>query len=102
MKRKRLLFQKELSSLMYGFGDDLNPLPESVELLEELLDWFVIDLSKRALEKAVNLKLKTSDFLQALEGDGKKLARAHELLNLDKVLKQARSTFGDAVTDFAD
>jgi hypothetical protein len=37
--------------------------------------------------------------LAALEAQPKKLARAHELLNLDKVLKQARSTFGDSVID---
>ncbi|KAJ3000883.1 hypothetical protein HDV02_002346 [Globomyces sp. JEL0801] len=53
---------------MYGFGDHQNPLPESIE-----------------------------DFLKALEGDNKKIARAHELLNLDKELKAARATFGDAV-----
>lgn len=104
-----MVFQKELANLMYGFGDDPNPLPESVECLEELLDWFVIDLSERAQSKATSQKLKTADFLAALEGDSKKLARgnccftrAHELLNLDKVLKQARSTFGDSVTDFAE
>jgi hypothetical protein len=32
-----------------------------------------------------------------LEDDPKKLARAHELLSLDKELKQARATFGDSV-----
>jgi transcription initiation factor TFIID subunit 13 len=100
MKRKRGIFQKEISNLMYGFGDVPNPLPESVECLEELLDWFVLDLCERAQKRAATAKLKTSDFLLALEGDGKKLARAHELLTLDKVLKQARSTFGDAVTEF--
>jgi transcription initiation factor TFIID subunit 13 len=96
MKRKGI-FSKDIRALMYGFGDDPNPLPESVEVLDELLEWFIIDLCENASKKCCTPKLKTSDFLTALEKDGKKLARAHELLALDKELKQARATFGDTV-----
>ncbi len=96
MKRKAI-FAKELRALMYGFGDVQNPLSESIEVLDELLEWFIVDLSTRAQKKATSQKLKTTDFLTALEGDLKKVARAHELLALDKELKQARATFGDTV-----
>uniref|UniRef100_A0ABL6V9H6 Transcription initiation factor TFIID subunit 13 n=1 Tax=Cannabis sativa TaxID=3483 RepID=A0ABL6V9H6_CANSA len=36
-KRKRGVFQKELQHMMYGFGDDPNPLPESVALMEDIV-----------------------------------------------------------------
>lgn len=98
---KKTNFSKEIRNLMFGFGDVHDPMQESVEVLEELLEWFIIDLCERSRSRAIGMKLKTSDFLQALEGDGKKLARAHELLNLDKILKNARSTFGDTIpTEF--
>jgi transcription initiation factor TFIID subunit 13 len=82
---------------MYGFGDVANPLQESADVVDELLEWFIKDLCENAAKKCCTPKLKTSDFLQALENDEKKLARAHELLSLDKELKQARATFGDTV-----
>ncbi|KAJ3277097.1 hypothetical protein HDV01_000149 [Terramyces sp. JEL0728] len=96
MKRKRQ-WGKDIRALMYGFGDDPNPLPETMDVMDELLDWFITDLCEQAQKKSTTPKLKTSDFLAALENDPKKLARAHELLNLDKELKLARATFGDAV-----
>ncbi|EGF80374.1 hypothetical protein BATDEDRAFT_7439, partial [Batrachochytrium dendrobatidis JAM81] len=85
-------FEKEVRGLMYGFGDVPNPLPESVELMDELLVWFIHDLCETAQRKATG-KLKTSDYLGALAKDSKKLARAHELLKLDKELKTARAAF---------
>jgi transcription initiation factor TFIID subunit 13 len=94
---RKTLFAKDIKALMYGFGDVSNPLPESVEVMDELLEWFIIDLCERAQRKSTFQKLKTTDFLLALENDPKKSARAHELLALDKELKQARATFGDTV-----
>ncbi|KAH6563017.1 hypothetical protein BASA50_011384 [Batrachochytrium salamandrivorans] len=91
MKHKKQ-FEREVRGLMYGFGDVPNPLNESVELMDELLVWFIRDLCEKAQNKAIS-KLKTSDFLGALAKDPKKLARAHELLKLDKELKSARAAF---------
>ncbi|KAJ3303294.1 Transcription initiation factor TFIID subunit 13 [Kappamyces sp. JEL0829] len=82
---------------MYGFGDVSQPLQESVDVMDELLDWFVADLCESAAKKSSTTKLKTSDFLSALEGQPKKLARAHELLTLDKELKMARATFNENI-----
>lgn len=69
---------------------------ESVAILDEMLIDFIVDLTEKSSKLSVG-KIKTNDFLQQLEGDEKKLARAHELLYLDKELKQARATFGDSV-----
>ncbi|KAI8898684.1 hypothetical protein BC833DRAFT_588840 [Globomyces pollinis-pini] len=43
MKRKSI-FAKDIRNLMYGFGDHQNPLPESIEVMDELLEWFIVDL----------------------------------------------------------
>jgi transcription initiation factor TFIID subunit 13 len=94
---RKPVFAKEIRALMYGFGDVANPLPESIEIMDELLEWFIVDLCEQAQKRSTSSKLKTTDFLLALEKDAKKSARAHELLALDKELKQARATFGDTV-----
>ncbi len=82
---------------MYGFGDVQNPIPQTVDVMDELLEWFITDLCETAQKKAPTSKLKTADYLAALEGQPKKLARAHELLSLDKELKLARSTFNENI-----
>ncbi|KAG2588528.1 hypothetical protein PVAP13_5NG341500 [Panicum virgatum] len=44
LKRKRGVFQKDLQHMMYGFGDDPNPLPETVALVEDIVVEYVTDL----------------------------------------------------------
>uniref|UniRef100_A0A1D1XKD5 Transcription initiation factor TFIID subunit 13 n=1 Tax=Anthurium amnicola TaxID=1678845 RepID=A0A1D1XKD5_9ARAE len=44
LKRKRGFFQKDLQHMMYGFGDDPNPLPETVALVEDIVVEYVTDL----------------------------------------------------------
>jgi transcription initiation factor TFIID subunit 13 len=93
MSKRPVQFQKEIRQLFYGFGDDINPLQESVEVMDEMLDWFIADLCKVAQRKSSTARVKTSDFLAALNQDPKKLGRAHELLHLDKELRTARAAF---------
>eukprot|EP00842_Homolaphlyctis_polyrhiza_P000760 jgi/Hompol1/1685/HPOL_001417-RA len=92
MRKRKGQFAREVRGLMYGFGDVPNPLPESVDLVDELLEWYITDLCEKAAARAIG-KLKTSDFLAVLADDPKKLGRAHELLRLDKELKVARAAF---------
>ena len=89
--RRRALFLKEVGFLMYGFGDVTSPAPETVALMEELLQDFLVDLCVKASK--YSKRPKTSDFLAALAPDHKKAHRARELLALDKELKAARSVF---------
>lgn len=107
-------------TLMFAYGDCANPLPESVNLMEELLADYLTQLSLQAARSAVlrpkklqrgrplastaakpegysiepgpRLNVKTEDFLFALRHDPRKLARAKELLCLAAEIKQARST----------
>ncbi|GLT33187.1 hypothetical protein SLA2020_077940 [Shorea laevis] len=93
-KRKRGVFQKDLQHMMYGFGDDSNPLPESVSLVEDIVVEYVTDLAHKAQEiGAKRGKLSVEDFLYLIRKDLPKLNRCTELLSMQEELKQARKAF---------
>ncbi|KAL6621296.1 hypothetical protein ACP70R_033728 [Stipagrostis hirtigluma subsp. patula] len=94
LKRKRGVFQKDLQHMMYGFGDDPNPLPETVALVEDIVVEYVTDLVHKALNVASKRgKLLTEDFLYLIRKDLRELHRATELLSMNEELKQARKAF---------
>ncbi|EPS73719.1 hypothetical protein M569_01036, partial [Genlisea aurea] len=94
LKRKRGMFQKELQHMMYGFGDDQNPLPETVALVEDIVVEYVTDLVHKAQDIATKRgKLLTEDFLFLIRKDLPKLNRCTELLSMNEELKQARKAF---------
>ncbi|CAA6673164.1 unnamed protein product [Spirodela intermedia] len=93
-KRKRGVFQKDLQHMMYGFGDDPNPLPETVALVEDIVVEYVTDLAHKAQDIASKRgKLLTEDFLFLIRKDLPKLHRCTELLSMNEELKQARKAF---------
>ncbi|KAF9619980.1 hypothetical protein IFM89_010596 [Coptis chinensis] len=93
-KRKRGVFQKDLQHMMYGFGDDPNPLPETVALLEDIAVEYVTDLVNKAQDVASKRgKLLTEDFLYLIRKDRPKFNRCTELLSMNEELKQARKAF---------
>lgn len=93
-KRKRGVFQKELQHMMYGFGDDRNPLPETVALVEDIVVEYVTDMVHKAQDTASKRgKLLTEDFLFLFRKDLPKLNRCTELLSMNEELKQARKTY---------
>ncbi|KAF8395003.1 hypothetical protein HHK36_018942 [Tetracentron sinense] len=108
-KRKRGVFQKDLQHMMYGFGDDPNPLPETVALMEDIAVEYVTDLVTVVVltffyvfylqvHKAQDIaskrgKLLTEDFLYLIRKDMPKLHRCTELLSMNEELKQARKAF---------
>nr|GEZ69902.1 transcription initiation factor TFIID subunit 13 [Tanacetum cinerariifolium] len=50
--------------MMYGFGDDSNPLPETVALVEDIVVEYVTDMVHKAQDIASKRgKLLTEDFL---------------------------------------
>ena len=87
-------FARELRLMMYGFGDDANPRPDSVEVMEEILLQYLHDLcSDAAKVSKMRGTVKVEDFIFALRKDPKKHARAEELLfRFDDLLK-ARKAF---------
>ncbi|CAL9004469.1 unnamed protein product [Prunus brigantina] len=93
-KRKRGVFQKELQHMMYGFGDDQNPLPESVALMEDIVVEYITDLVHKAQDIGSKRgKLSVEDFLYLIRKDFPKLNRCRELLSMNEELKQARKAF---------
>ncbi|KAG6417764.1 hypothetical protein SASPL_119957 [Salvia splendens] len=96
-KRKRGMFQKDLQHMMYGFGDDANPLPETVALVEDIVVEYVTEMAS-LVHKAQDIaskrgKLLTEDFLFLIRKDLPKLNRCTELLSMNEELKQARKAF---------
>ncbi|KAF5936637.1 hypothetical protein HYC85_024143 [Camellia sinensis] len=94
-KRKRGVFQKDLHHMMYGFGDDINPLPETVVLVEDIVVEYVTDMVHKAARCCSRKggKLLTEDFLFLIRKDLPKLNRCTELLSMNEELKQARKAF---------
>ncbi|EIN07343.1 transcription initiation factor IID, partial [Punctularia strigosozonata HHB-11173 SS5] len=87
------LFAKELRSLMYGFGDDRNPANDTVNVMEEILIEYIIDVCQTAAGPTRKTRLSVEDLRRALSrpADAKKLARMEELLFMQEDIKRARA-----------
>nr|GLL28852.1 transcription initiation factor TFIID subunit 13-like isoform X1 [Ipomoea trifida] len=80
--------------MMYGFGDDANPLLETMSLVEDIVTEYVTDMVHKAQDVATKRgKLLTEDFLFLIRKDLPKLHRCTELLSMNEELKQARKAF---------
>ncbi|KAJ0236228.1 Transcription initiation factor TFIID subunit 13 [Hirschfeldia incana] len=80
--------------MMYGFGDEQNPLPETVALVEDIVVEYVTDLTLKAQEIGSKRgRLLVDDFLYLIRKDLPKLNRCRELLAMQEELKQARKAF---------
>ncbi|RAL49661.1 unnamed protein product [Cuscuta campestris] len=94
LKRKRGMFQKDLQHMMYGFGDDPNPLQETMLLVEDIVAEYVTDMVHKAEDIATKRgRLLAEDFLFLIRKDLPKLSRCTELLSMNEELKQARKAF---------
>lgn len=97
-KRRQNLFVKELRTLMYAFGDDPSPLQDSVQMLDEIVTEYIVDMchdAARMASQARRNKIKVDDFKFALRRDPRKLGRVEELLVMTKVIADARKQFDD-------
>ncbi|KAI9754729.1 MAG: hypothetical protein M4579_004576 [Chaenotheca gracillima] len=91
-------FPKELRMLMFAFGDDREPLDESVKVLDEIVTDFIIETCHEAALSASysrRQKIKVDDFRFVLRKDPRKLGRVQELLAMDKQLKKDRKLFDE-------
>eukprot|EP00271_Cylindrocystis_brebissonii_P014571 TRINITY_DN35952_c0_g1_i1.p1 TRINITY_DN35952_c0_g1~~TRINITY_DN35952_c0_g1_i1.p1 ORF type:complete len:182 (-),score=41.68 TRINITY_DN35952_c0_g1_i1:671-1216(-) len=94
LKRKRGMFSKELRLMLYGFGDDPDPLPETVELVEDIVVDYITDMVHKAQDVALRRqKLGLEDLLFLIRKDPRKFARVKELLAMNEELKKARKNF---------
>ena len=102
---------------MYGFGDDRNPSLDSVNVLEEILVEYIVDVVRYilvasclywfptdlwqcqvALAPGKKARLSIEDLRRALSrpADAKKLARMEELLFMQEDIKRARAQFEES------
>ncbi|RWS17911.1 Transcription initiation factor TFIID subunit 13-like protein [Dinothrombium tinctorium] len=93
-KRKRL-FSKELRCMMYGFGDDENPYTESVDLLEDMVIQYIIEVTYNAMEVGRQGRVQVEDIMYLMKKDGRKYARVKDLLIMNEELKKARKAFDE-------
>lgn len=90
------MFSRDVSSLLYAYGDVAQPLPETVQCLDELVSGYLVDLCSAAYRTAQNSqrnKLKLEDFRFAVRHDPIKLGRADELIATNKLITEAKKQF---------
>lgn len=95
LKRSNL-FAKDVSSLLYAYGDVAQPLPETVQCLDELVSGYLVDVCSSAFRAAQNCqrnKIKLEDFRFAVRHDPIKLGRAEELIATNKLITEAKKQF---------
>jgi transcription initiation factor TFIID subunit 13 len=94
--KKSRLFSKELRQMMYGFGDVRDPLPESVELMEDMVMDFINDIVTKAMQiNKQRSRLTTEDIVFLIRKDKKKYTRAMELLQINEEVKMAKRAIED-------
>ena len=95
LERSKKIFTKELRCMMYGFGDDMNSISESVDLMEEM----VVDCITETCKKAMNIgrigKVTVEDLIFLVRKDKKKYSRVKELLLMNEELQKARKAFDE-------
>jgi len=80
--------------MMYGFGDVISPLPESLDIMEELVFEYVQHMTMKAMQvSAKRGRFITEDLIFLVRKDKKKHARAKELLFMWEEIRKARSAF---------
>eukprot|EP00887_Chlorella_sp_A99_P004264 scaffold15.g4264.t1 len=102
-------FAKDLAVMMYGFGDDPEPLPETVDLVEDCVIEYATGLMQRAMDSAAargrlkggpqrGASVGPEDILFLVRKEPKKYGRVKELLILAEELKDARRMVDVQVT----
>ncbi|KAJ1990674.1 hypothetical protein H4R33_001624 [Dimargaris cristalligena] len=93
---KRKLLSREISLMMFGFGDVRQPAPDSVGVMEDILIDYLTEMCFQASRWGGKRgKVTVQDFKLALRHDQKKLARVEELLKMAEVIKESRRLFSD-------
>ena len=97
--RKAKAFDNSLSKMMYGGGDDENPLPQSVQLMEYIITDFIQSFCIQAqhLADKNDRSVRVEDFLFLIRKDLNKYKRVSELLEFFSDLKELRKADFDTI-----
>lgn len=91
---KRISFLKEVSTMMYGYGDVSAPRTDTTETLHNyLIDYLSILLCNTHGMAKIKGKTKTEDLMYFLKRDRKKYSRVKNLLITNEELKMERKVF---------
>ncbi|CAB4252983.1 similar to Saccharomyces cerevisiae YML098W TAF13 TFIID subunit (19 kDa) [Maudiozyma barnettii] len=92
------LFSKDVSSLLYAYGDVPQPLLSTTHCLDEVVAQYLVDVCTSAVNVSHNSnrnKVRLEDFKFALRKDPIKLGRAEELIATNKVITEAKKQFNE-------
>ena len=94
-------FHKDLPPMMYGFGDARAPLPQTVQMMEELVVDYITDILRQAAAAAeqrswatcgsTSTQIAERDLLFLLRKDRKRLDRVLSLLDVYEEQKAVKS-----------
>ena len=79
--------------MMYGFGDDLEPLNETKELMEQYLIEYIANLSKRVLARSMRGGhdcMQTGDAIFILRDNAKTYYRIPHSLEISKIINRKK------------
>ncbi|KAI1780659.1 TFIID-18kDa-domain-containing protein [Hypoxylon cercidicola] len=101
---KETFNRKEVSSLLYAYGDVEDPLPDTIRVLDEIvtefLDGICFEASRHA-QVAGRQKLKFDDFEFALRRNPQYLGRVRSMIEKRQEIKEARQGFNEDETAVA-
>lgn len=92
-KKKKKHFHRELRYMMHGFGDDLNPYNETIDMVDDLVVEFITEMTVKAMDIGKKGKIHVEDILYLTRKDPKKHARVQDLLLMNEELKKAKRIF---------
>ncbi|KAI5854524.1 TFIID-18kDa-domain-containing protein [Durotheca rogersii] len=87
---------KEVSALLYAYGDVQHPLPETVRVLDEMVTEFLEGVcfeASRHAQVAGRQKLKFDDFEFALRRNPQYLGKVKSMIEKRQKIKEMRRTF---------
>ena len=93
--KKRRLFHRELKYMMHGFGDDPNPYSETVDLMEELVVQFVMEMTLKAMEVGKSGRVHVNDIIFIIRKDRKKYSRVKDLLMMKEQIDKAKKALSE-------
>lgn len=81
---------ESVKHMLFGFGDEAEPLDETAELMEDLVVEYVHSMTKKAMELAtIKGKLDTECFIFQIRKDPERYARIAELLRANDEFRVA-------------
>nr|CCA20190.1 conserved hypothetical protein [Albugo laibachii Nc14] len=88
-QRQRGDFTYSVRDMMIGFGDDMEPMEESVAVMKEFVVEYIHCMTKKAVDvSAVKGKLDTECFIFTIRKDQEKYGRVKDLLQANDELKE--------------